>query len=110
MPHTDGERYDPLVATLSLSSAAVLIFSERLRTEEIGKREPQEIARFLLQPRSLFVFAGSLYTDCLHRIDAVLQEEVGDVVNALSCQDFRPDTKINRRKRVSLTFRRLSGT
>ena len=107
LPHTDGERYEPFVMTVSLLSSTILRFMERLGTDEIGQRKAREVARFALEPGSLFVFTGALYDQCLHGIDAVFEEEVGEIANRSLCgtPSLLQSKRMVRGKRVSLTFR-----
>ncbi|KAH7338953.1 hypothetical protein B0J17DRAFT_659277 [Rhizoctonia solani] len=82
-PHQDGPAYHPVVATLTLSSHAVMeyyryrensqIVSDDPATksdeENFGKIiDPVPILRLLLGPRSLVITHGLLYTQHLHGI------------------------------------------
>jgi hypothetical protein len=69
MPHTDGPLYHPAVAILSLGAPAVIRFWRR--PEEGGAVQPGSQApeaSLLLMPRSLLLFSGEAYSDCLHGI------------------------------------------
>jgi len=54
LPHTDGPAYQPRVATLSLGSAATLVFSAR-------GPPPAPLLEVLLAQNSLVVFDGEAY-------------------------------------------------
>ncbi|KAG2431207.1 hypothetical protein HXX76_009735 [Chlamydomonas incerta] len=95
MPHEDGPAYHPAVAILSLGGPAVLRFSRKRREE--GQEEGQGagsgssgsssgggssgyVASVLLLPRSLVVFSGEAFTDCLHSIQEVHEELIDESV------------------------------
>ena len=60
--HTDGPGYLDTVAILSLGGPALLSFKERLKTEEIGQKQAGIVHSVVMQPRSLLVFSGSVYS------------------------------------------------
>jgi len=65
LPHTDGPRYFPRVATLSLGSSAVMEFHKC----HADTKKPQGHAFSVFLPRrSLLLFTDSLYSDYLHSI------------------------------------------
>lgn len=68
--HTDGPRYHPCVAILSLHSDCVMTFRPNLSTDEIGIKSDAEVLTVVLRARSLFVFSQKWYTDHLHGIAA----------------------------------------
>ncbi|CAM9288936.1 unnamed protein product, partial [Choristocarpus tenellus] len=71
MPHTDGPYYAPLTATLSLGSDAIMHFSPRVGTNDIGRVETHPLASVVLRNRSLVVFTDEAYTNLMHSIDDV---------------------------------------
>ncbi len=114
LPHTDGPAYAPRTATLSLGSSAVVRFTRRVRTDEIGARargggggeEDAGAFELVLRPRSLLVFEGDAYAEWMHGIDAVASERVGPrVVNGGAARAALGET-IERGVRHSLTLRR----
>eukprot|EP01039_Chlorochromonas_danica_P009880 gene9880-10927_t len=68
--HTDGPRYHPCVAILSLHSDCVMTFRPNLSTHEIGIKSDADVLAVVLRARSLFVFSQKWYTDHLHGIAA----------------------------------------
>lgn len=112
MPHTDGPFYAPRTATLSLGSDAIMHFSPRIAAEDIGRPgvDSSPLASLVLRERCLVVFADDAYSNLLHGIDALSEENVGEcgapVINAHLVET--PEGTIIRRKfRVSLTFRQV---
>ena len=72
LAHTDGPSYHPRVACLSLGDArCTMRFQTKLRTEDIGKKNVEDLLVVTLEPRSLVIFEGAAYTDALHSIDDV---------------------------------------
>ncbi|KAF8999873.1 hypothetical protein BDQ17DRAFT_1400671 [Cyathus striatus] len=74
MPHEDGPRYHPVVATISLGSHCVFNYYRYkgydLDSGEEGRSIDTEPAlSILLEPRSLVISSGTMYTEHLHGID-----------------------------------------
>ena len=115
-PHTDGPAYKPRTVTLSLGSSAVVRFTRRVRTDEIGTRAPgggdggeeEDGGAFelVLRPRSLLMFEGEAYAEWMHGIDAVASERVGPRVVNGDVARAAPGETIARGLRHSLTLRR----
>merc|ERR1711865_853958 len=106
LPHTDGPSYEHCTATLSLGSDAVMEFSKRLKSNEIGTTENNNSTnRFrnkqvLLESGSLLVFQGDAYLNYCHEIPMTLQDITTD-----NCLNNLPNQIISRGRRYSLTFR-----
>lgn len=68
--HTDGPVYLDTVAILSLSSSCLMTFRNKFNSEDIGKDDSvsEDVFSVLLQPRSLLVFSGIIYTQFMHGI------------------------------------------
>jgi len=84
MPHEDGPRYHPVVATISLGSHTVFHYYKykaELETDDFaishgGKIiDTSPVLSVLLEPRSLIISSGTMYTSHLHGIEG-LQEDV----------------------------------
>ncbi|KAF9054139.1 hypothetical protein BJ165DRAFT_1337285 [Panaeolus papilionaceus] len=81
MPHEDGPRYHPVVATLSLLSHTVFHYyqyKERDEGESNGTGrsvDKSAVMSLLLEPRSLVISSGEMYTTHLHGIDS-LEEDI----------------------------------
>ncbi|KAF9529122.1 hypothetical protein CPB83DRAFT_765752 [Crepidotus variabilis] len=82
MPHEDGPQYHPVVATLSLSSHAVFHYYQYVdENNDISKAGGKSIDKapilsLLLEPRSLVISLGTMYTSYLHGIDPVEEDFV----------------------------------
>ncbi|PPR02292.1 hypothetical protein CVT24_011630 [Panaeolus cyanescens] len=106
MPHEDGASYFPVVATLSLQSHTVFHYY-KYREEEDGSTtctarsiDKSPVLSLLLEPRSLVISSGEMYTAHLHGrvilwptpIDAIEEDVVvTDVSNnpsAVSVSNF----------------------
>ena len=69
MPHTDGPLYHPYVVILSLGSHACFEFFK----DYANYKAEQNVAKLLVEPRSLLIFEKEAYTKFLHSIhDSVL--------------------------------------
>lgn len=101
-PHEDGGAYYPVVATVSLGSHIVLDVKPKNGT---GTKW-----RVLLEPRSLLITTGELYTEMLHGISEVEFDEglsSEGIVNWDLLGNKQPfaEGRAAREKRISLTFR-----
>ncbi|KAG8691825.1 hypothetical protein FRC11_008449 [Ceratobasidium sp. 423] len=79
-PHQDGPAYHPVVATLTLGSYAIMEYYQyrepspespgdpTTKTTSGKVIDPEPILRLLLEPRSLVITHGALYTQHLHGI------------------------------------------
>ncbi|KAF9484193.1 hypothetical protein BDN70DRAFT_872893 [Pholiota conissans] len=127
MPHEDGPQYYPVVATLSLGSHAVFHYYQyRSETDEVavtsgrGKAiDMTPVLSVLLEPRSLVISSGAMYTAHLHGIDEVEDDVIAttantsgiDIANLERLQDPKIRESINvgvplkRGVRYSLTCR-----
>ena len=121
LPHTDGPFYFPRTATLSLSlddgphvdrnnaqEGALMIFSPRLKTHEIGAagRSRELSGEFVLRNRSILVFDSSAYLDHTHAIEERATDVASEKLLNGSASESQPNQTILRPKtRVSLTFR-----
>jgi len=108
--HEDGDAYYPVVATVSLGAHTVL----NVRAKGAGSGGEKRW-RILQERRSLLITTGKLYTECLHGIDGVktdadLNEE--GIVNWNVLGDKAPfeESQVERRTRLSLTFRDVLKT
>jgi len=68
-PHEDGPAYHPVVATLSLGAHTVMHYY-RYTPGGDGAVDSTPVLSLLLEPRSLVITSGALYTNHLHGIDA----------------------------------------
>ncbi|KAF9559022.1 hypothetical protein CPC08DRAFT_638263 [Agrocybe pediades] len=92
MPHEDGPRYYPVVATLSLGSHAVFHYyryeeDNEHRDSAVGLGNGKTIdmtpiSSVLLEPRSLIISSGTMYTSHLHGIEAVEEDIISSDTSA----------------------------
>mmetsp|Transcript_1985 Transcript_1985/g.2102 ORF Transcript_1985/g.2102 Transcript_1985/m.2102 type:complete len:164 (-) Transcript_1985:76-567(-) len=112
--HTDGPVYLDTVAILSLSSSCLMTFRNKFNSEDIGKDDSvsEDVFSVLLQPRSLLVFSGIIYTQFMHGIadgtDGICQI-VGSTAPCINMTlaNVIEGQKIQRGKRTSLTLRKV---
>jgi alkylated DNA repair protein alkB family protein 6 len=106
--HTDGPKYYSKVAILSLDSSCLMTFRKRLEPSQIGTEYDGDIFSVFLEPRSLFVFEDSLYTDYMHGISFDRESIIGEV-NCINqaVTGVRTGEVITRRDRISLTIRHM---
>lgn len=110
MPHTDGPLFHPVIATISCGSHTVLEFQNR---SESHMSDGDDCCRFLLEPRSLIIVMNDLYTNFMHSIAEVSQDNIGtDLVNIDRCEHFTNfiGCTIERDRRISLTIRHVPKT
>lgn len=94
MAHTDGPTYQPVVATLSLGSHTVLHLTPRPSSEAsdgvtptVGSVPATEIAIFL-PARSLVVLSEGVYSDWMHRIEAVKLDTIDSLMSTINWDDY----------------------
>ncbi|KAF5329403.1 hypothetical protein D9619_008974 [Psilocybe cf. subviscida] len=80
MPHEDGPQYYPVVATISLGSHTSFQYYCYKSNDFSGESEHGKVINMdpvlsiILEPRSLVVTSGMMYTSHLHGIDAVEED------------------------------------
>lgn len=119
--HTDGPKYLPRVAILSLSSSCIMTFKPYLKPHEVGIKDGRDLFSVLLRPRSILIFEKEVYVDMMHGIYPIKCDVVGQVpsmeemdgnekqrVPCVNCDlaNAQVGDIIDRGKRVSLTFRK----
>ena len=72
LPHTDGPAYYPYVCILSLQSGLTL----NIWKDHEDVRSKKYLARFYLEPRSLFIFTDDHYSQHLHGIEETLEDDL----------------------------------
>jgi len=89
MPHEDGPRYHPVVATLSLGSHAVFHYyqyhseSDDPAVSGHGKAiNMTPVSSVLLEPRSLIISSGAMYLSHLHGIEEVVEDVIASDGNS----------------------------
>mmetsp|Transcript_28745 Transcript_28745/g.80933 ORF Transcript_28745/g.80933 Transcript_28745/m.80933 type:complete len:236 (-) Transcript_28745:383-1090(-) len=113
MPHEDGPLYHPGVCILSLGAPAVVHFFEKPghSTGEGGEDNRgarQARGSVACMPRSLLVFSGEAYTNCLHGINEAHEEVVDKHTMNLEAVGLRPGDALPRGgERISFTVRRV---
>ena len=111
LAHKDGPVFFPTVATLSLGDPCILRYH---RPNPKGGTEAAACMSLVLEPRSLVVTTGVMYTEFLHSIAqvGVGGEGGGEEVTDTSCRNAPPGTVVVREggTRVSCTIRRVAGT
>ncbi|KZO97482.1 hypothetical protein CALVIDRAFT_497232 [Calocera viscosa TUFC12733] len=107
--HKDGPAYYPTVATLTLQGHAVMHYHAPLSSTPAHS--------LLLEPRSLVITTGELYTEYSHSIDAAEKDDFAAVELqnlALLSAEWRETAErgetVERQKRVSLTCRVVERT
>lgn len=91
MPHEDGPSYHPVVATITLGSHTIFHYYAYKPPSEEGPDSnlngndsslsgrtisPHPVLTVLLEPRSLIITRGKLYTGHLHGIDEVVEDRI----------------------------------
>ena len=124
MPHEDGPAYSPVVATISLGAPIVLDSYKKIsnaadvesgndvvqdmRRDEQGRPVPDY--RILQEPRSLLITTDDAYEVLLHGISSITDDEnlgsehIANWTLIGNPADF-PDGKLDRKTRISLTYR-----
>ncbi|XP_030075354.1 putative RNA/DNA demethylase ALKBH6 [Microcaecilia unicolor] len=114
MPHEDGPLYFPTVTTISLGSHTLLDFyhpvsrGQHTADEQVTTCQMEQDRHFLsllVEPRSLLVLSGDMYSCYLHGIRPATSDFIKEnVANIASCDSHYGDT-LARGTRVSLTIR-----
>jgi alkylated DNA repair protein alkB homolog 6 len=82
--HTDGPRYFPQVAIISLGSPCVFSFRTKLASHQIGEHDAGDVVQLVLQPNSILLFSGELYSSHLHGLECdSIEATVGE--NCINC-------------------------
>uniref|UniRef100_A0A8H7XVK8 Fe2OG dioxygenase domain-containing protein n=1 Tax=Psilocybe cubensis TaxID=181762 RepID=A0A8H7XVK8_PSICU len=127
MPHEDGPRYHPVVATLSLGSHTVFHYYQYEKNDYngavsrgVGKTiNTTPVSSILLEPRSLIISSGAMYTSHLHGIEEIKEDVISPnadlpgvlLSNLNQLRDplvkslIEEGTPLRRGIRYSLTFR-----
>lgn len=110
LPHEDGPLYYPVVTNITLNSHTVLDFylprkSNGGETGDEDAKATTAIGSLLLQPRSLLITSGALYTDYLHGIEPRTEDVVDETIKNLGTCSAELGTVLQRGTRVSLTIR-----
>ena len=87
-PHMDGPVYYPFVVILSLGAPTIIRFYSFSNNIHKETNEPSSnpssssrlLASVFLPPLSLFIFKDDAYTNCLHGIEPVEEEFIGNTV------------------------------
>lgn len=115
--HTDGPRYKPLVAILSLGGPTVMSFREKLTSGEIGLKDNSDLFSVVLESGSLLVFTKDMYKHYMHGI--VPRDDAVDIVGAsgpcvnlhlLKQKELHDGDDIKRGDRISMTFRNVTAS
>lgn len=121
-PHEDGPSYHPVVATLSLGTHTVMHYYRYASPsdEAPGGRaiDSTPILSLLLEPRSLVITTSALYTEHLHGIDAIEEDNFGKagiqianagmLTGAKESEVVKHGETLRRETRYSLTCRDVS--
>ncbi|KAI1815274.1 hypothetical protein GGS20DRAFT_352524 [Poronia punctata] len=107
MPHKDGAAYHPVVCTVSLGASICLNIHQ---TKDDGTLDKHPVTRILQEPRSLLITTGDLYTEYLHGIDDIMEDDglseetIANWSLLRSQSMFRTGQNL-RQTRTSLTYR-----
>jgi len=102
LPHTDGIRYHPFTATLSLGSSGVMKF---YRNHQSTKDVNGHTLSVFLPRRSLLLFTDELYSSFLHSIPEVEADVIDSKIVNKELLGLKEGDTIARNTRISLTIR-----
>ncbi|KAM0786224.1 hypothetical protein ACM66B_007027 [Microbotryomycetes sp. NB124-2] len=92
MPHSDGPAYAPVVATLSISSHAILKLTPRASSDDSttsgDDSSSAKAFTVFLPPRSLVVLSSNVYSDYLHSIEPVKLDTMDDLMACVNWDDW----------------------
>ncbi|XP_046388662.1 alpha-ketoglutarate-dependent dioxygenase alkB homolog 6 [Ischnura elegans] len=99
MPHFDGPLFYPTITTLSLGSHTVLDFYLPRSEESRGSQAEEKSKQFSLfvEPRSLLILKGEMYTRYLHGIEETDWDPVSsdNISNWNYCETLRNSSQEN---------------
>ncbi|CEF63091.1 Alpha-ketoglutarate-dependent dioxygenase alkB homolog 6 [Strongyloides ratti] len=107
MPHTDGDAYHPLVATISLGSPILLDFYKTLNRECVASFNERYIGSMFLEPRSLVLLSNDIYSNYLHSIAEREEDVITENIFNLDQITLKIGDVVKRKTRVSLTYRHV---
>lgn len=109
MPHQDGPLYNPIVATVTLSSHCILNFYPHASDASFSmERSSGPEFSVLLEPRSLFIQTGQLYQSYLHGIAEITHDVMADNL-PINYHQTSMNSILPRGTRISLTYRRVKN-
>jgi len=103
MAHTDGPFYHPQTCTISIGGAALLRFTPRLASTDIGMHSSEPLHEAVLRTGSLLLFKEEFYMEMLHEI--VEKGEEDTVCAGERCFNAVEGEVVERWYRVSFTVR-----
>jgi len=103
--HTDGPRYYPTVATLSLLDSAVMSFTVLHGAAKEGEKGGQVLGDVVLEENSLVVTWGDCYSRYAHSISEKVDTVLGEVWNRTAINITKGEVHSREGRRVSITIR-----
>uniref|UniRef100_A0A0N5BYI8 Fe2OG dioxygenase domain-containing protein n=1 Tax=Strongyloides papillosus TaxID=174720 RepID=A0A0N5BYI8_STREA len=107
MPHTDGDAYYPLVATISLGSPILLDLYKALNKECVDSFDDRYIGSMFLERKSLVMLSDDIYSKHLHSIAEREEDVITENVFNLSQTKLNVGDVVKRTTRISLTYRHV---
>ncbi|XP_070500454.1 alpha-ketoglutarate-dependent dioxygenase alkB homolog 6-like [Chironomus tepperi] len=110
MSHFDGPMFFPTISTLSIGSHCVLEFNKPPKEDE--KYEIVKELKVLVEPRSLLILKDNMYTDYMHSISEIKEDDLNDplIKNLDKCDQLNEMKMLERTTRISLTIRHVPKT
>ncbi|XP_077521460.1 putative RNA/DNA demethylase ALKBH6 [Amblyomma americanum] len=112
LPHEDGPLYYPVVTNITLNSSTVIDFYTprkdatcELPGDMEGSATNTHIGSLLLEPRSLLITSGAMYTEYLHGIEPRKEDVIDDTIKNIDACSVKQGAVLQRGTRVSLTIR-----
>lgn len=109
MSHFDGPMFFPTISTLSIGSHCILEFNKPPKEDE--KFEIVKELKILVEPRSLLILKDNMYTDYMHGISEIHEDDLNDpLIKNLDKCDQNETKLLERTTRISLTIRHVPKT
>lgn len=107
LSHFDGSLFYPTISTISVGSHTVIEFNKPMNRDDESCKIVKEFKLFIA-PRSLLILKDDLYTQYMHAISEIEEDDLSDVLLKNSPENSQQ--KIKRSTRFSLTIRHVPKT
>jgi alkylated DNA repair protein alkB family protein 6 len=110
LSHFDGPMFYPTISTISIGSHAVLEFNKPQNAHDEDSYKIIKEFKLLVAPRSLLILKDDLYTNYMHSISEIKEDDLTDPLLRNVDESVREASVLERGTRYSLTIRNVPKT